>query len=159
MEPTALLQALHESWPAAALRRPGIAYPLVSAAHILALGTLVGAIATLDLRLLGLFRRYPLAHLAAPLTRMAAAGLALAIVTGLCLFIVRPAAYAQNPAFLLKLALVGAGLANALLLRALTRWREAVAGGAIGPAVRLMAALSLAIWAAAVLSGRWIAFI
>lgn len=155
-----LLQALAD-WPvAAALRRSAIAYPLVNAAHILGIALLVGAIATLDLRLLGAFGRYPVAALAPPLSRMAAAGLALAVATGFLLFSVRPAAYAQNPAFLAKLALVGLGTINALALGANRRWRRVLReGGAIPPAAKLAAALSLLCWTAAIVAGRWIGFL
>lgn len=123
-------------WPvAAALRRSDLAYPLVSAAHILSLALLVGAIATLDLRLLGVFPGHSVGGLGPPLSRVAAAGLALAAVTGFLLFSVRPAAYAQNPAFLIKLCLLGAGIGNALLLHRGAHWRRALAGqGEIGRA-------------------------
>ena len=70
-----MLEAL-SAWPvAAALRGSAVAYPLVNAAHIASVGLLLGAVVTLDLRLLGAFRSHPLAHLAPPLGRVAAAGL------------------------------------------------------------------------------------
>ncbi|MGQ9370764.1 hypothetical protein [Azospirillum sp. ST 5-10] len=153
------LRALGD-WPGAvALRASSTAYMLVNAAHILAFALLVGAIATLDLRLLGAFRAAPLAGFAPPLARVAATGLALAVLTGLALFSVRPVAYAETPAFLAKLALVGAATANALILRRTAGWRAALAGGEPGAAVRASALLSLALWAATVLAGRWIGFV
>ena len=144
---------------AVALRQSPALYPLANAAHILGIGLLIGAIATLDLRVLGAFRPAPLAVLAPPLVRMAASGLVLALVTGFLLFTVRPAAYAANPAFLAKLGLVAAGLLNVLVLRRGAGWRQALAGGAVGWPVRLAAALSLLVWTGAVLAGRWIAFV
>jgi hypothetical protein len=154
-----LLQALSE-WPVAgALRRSAIAYPLVNAAHILAIGLVVGAIATLDLRLLGLFGRVPLTALAIPLSRVAAVGVLIAIMTGFLLFSVRPAAYAANPAFLTKVGLVALGVANALLLRRSRGWRRAAEGGTVGLGPRIGALVSLAVWCCAVVAGRWIAFV
>ncbi len=153
------LQALAE-WPVAvALRQSPALYPLANAAHILGIGLLVGAIFTLDLRVLGAFRQAPLAVLGPPLVRMAAAGLGLALVTGFLIFTVRPAGYAANPAFLVKLGLVAAGLANVLVLKLGAGWRRALAGGAVGWPVRAAAVLSLLIWSGAVLAGRWIAFV
>jgi hypothetical protein len=147
-------------WPvAAALRRSVLLYPLVNAAHIIGIGLLLGAIATLDLRLLGAFRRVPLPLLAPPLVRVAAAGLLLALASGFLLFSVRPQAYLDNPAFLAKLGLVALGLANVALLRLAPGWRRALAGGAPGAAPRLAAGLSLLAWIGAILAGRWIAFI
>lgn len=131
----------------------------MNAAHILGIGLLLGAIATLDLRLLGAFRAVPLAHLAAPLGRVAAAGLALALATGLLLFSVAPASYLGNVAFLAKLALVAAGTANALALRRGAPWRRALVEGQAGAAVRVAALLSLLLWTLAVVAGRWIGFL
>jgi hypothetical protein len=153
------LQALSE-WPVAALlRRSAILYPLVNAAHILCFGLLVGAIATLDLRLLGLFRRHSLAHLGPPLRRVAAVGLGLAALTGLLLFSTRPVAYVENPAFLVKLGLIGLGLVNVALLHRNRHWRRAVEGGAVEPSVRAAALVSLLVWAGVVVAGRWIGFL
>lgn len=147
-------------WPvSAALRTSPLLYPIVNAMHIAALGVLIGAIATLDLRLLGAFGRYPAAVLAPPLATMAAIGLAIALVTGFLLFSVRPAEYLQNPAFLAKLALVAAGTINALLVRASAQWRSVLAGEEPRAGLRAMAAVSLAIWLCAVLAGRWIGFV
>ncbi len=154
-----LLQAL-EAWSvAAALRQSTLLYPLVNAAHILGIGLLIGAIATLDLRVLGLFRAAPLPVQGPPLERVAAVGLGLALATGLLLFSVRPAEYAANPAFLAKLGLILGGLSNVLALRLGTGWRGALTGEVVGRPLRVAAALSLLIWLGAVLTGRWIAFV
>ena len=155
-----------EAWAAlagwavpAALRRSALLYAAVNAMHVMGIGLLLGAVATLDLRVLGAFRLAPVPVLGPPLTRVAATGLTLAILTGALLFSVRPAEYAGNPAFLLKLGLLGLGLLNVAALHAGRGWREALAGGEIGPGLRLGAALSLAVWIAAILAGRWIAFV
>jgi hypothetical protein len=154
-----VLEAI-SAWPlAAALRESAIAYPLVNAAHIAAFGLLLGAIATLDLRLLGAFQGQALRDLGPPLWRVAAWGLALAALTGLLLFSTRAPAYAENPAFLAKLGLIGLGLANVLALRLNPHWARALEGGAVHPSVRLSAALSLLAWLGAVLAGRWIGFL
>ena len=148
-------------WPAAAFLRGSVAaYALVNAAHIMGIGLLFGAIATLDLRLLGAFSGHPVAHLGPPLRRVAAAGLALAVVTGVLLFTTRPLAYAANPAFLAKLGLVALGLLNvALLAHSGRHWQAALAGGPVHPAVRGAALASLLAWAGAILAGRWIGFL
>ena len=152
------LQALHASSFAAALRDPTL-YPFVNAGHILSLAVLVGSIATLDLRVLGSFRAVPLAHLGPVLSRMAAIGLGFTLVTGFLLFSVRPAAYAQNPAFLAKLVLMALGILNAAVVHRLSYWRTATRGGEVHPSLKVSAGLSLTIWISAVICGRWIAFI
>ncbi len=153
------LQALSE-WPGAViLRRFQVAYLLVNAAHIVSIGLVVGAIVTLDLRILGLFRQYPISALGPPLSRVAAAGVTLAVITGLMLFSVRPVAYVQNTAFLIKIGLIGLGVINALLLHQNRSWRLALLNGEPHSTVQFSAFLSLALWVSAVIAGRWIGFL
>jgi hypothetical protein len=156
MEALAWLSATPVS---AALKASATLYLVVNAVHILAIGLVVGAILPLDLRLVGLVRAAPVAAIGPLLSRTAAAGIALALVTGLCLFSVRPAEYAGNPAFLAKVMLVALGIANAALLHMRRGWREAIETDTPGLALRVQAVISLAIWMSAVLAGRWIAFI
>lgn len=153
------LAALGASAPAVLLRGSPTAYLLVNAAHVLGIGLLVGAIVTLDLRLLGAFAAHPLAHLGPPLRRVAMAGLGLAAATGLLLFSTRPLAYVENPAFLAKMALLGLALLNVALLHAGPRWRDAMAGGTPRRGLRAAAMVSLLAWPGVLLAGRWIGFL
>jgi hypothetical protein len=144
------------SWPGAAwLQQSGTAYLFVNAAHILGIGILLGAILPMDLRLLGLFRRYPLEVLAPLLTRCAATGLALAAITGLWLFSVKPAEYLVNEAFLWKVALLAIALCNI----AFQHWGMTRRGLQPAPAARLSAGLSLCLWLSVLVAGRWIGFL
>lgn len=153
------LPALHE-WPVSVFfRRSFYAYPLLNAAHILSLALLVGAIVPADLRIMGLFSGVPAAPFLRLMTAIAAVGLGMAAMTGFLLFSVRPLAYAANPAFLAKISLVGLGAANAAAIRLSAGWRRMMAGGAAGAGLRLGAGLSLALWIAALVAGRWIAFL
>nr|MBF0682678.1 DUF2214 domain-containing protein [Pseudomonas sp.] len=141
------------------LQRSGTLYLLVNAAHIAALGLLIGAIVPLDLRMLGAFRTVPLTALAPFLSRMAAGGLALAVLTGGWLFTVNPVEYAANPAFLTKLALVGLGALNAWWLHAGRHWRGVIDGDPVHAVARMHALLSILLWLGAVVAGRWIGFL
>jgi hypothetical protein len=147
-------------WPLAAwLRRSEAAYIVLNAGHILAIGVLLGSVLLLDLRLLGRFRRYPVSGLAAPLAIMATLGAAAAMLTGAALFTVRPDAYLANPAFLAKLTLIILAVANAGLVRTTGAWRSAAGDGEVTLSLRLAAGLSLVLWPAALLAGRWIGFL
>lgn len=147
-------------WPVAtALRRSALLYLVVNAAHILGIGLLIGAIVPLDLRMLGVIGHAPLAVLGPFLGLAAAIGLAMAVLTGLCLFSVRPAAYLANPAFLTKLALLAFGVVNALSVRMSVAWSVAIAGEAVALRLRMQALASVLIWLAALLAGRWIGFV
>ncbi len=153
------MSGLLNLWLEQAPQRIGPLYPWLSAGHILALGSLIGSITVLDLRLLGLFRRLPLDATAAALTRVGGFGLAAAILTGLLLFSVQPAHYLGNPAFVLKLALIGAGLVNIAILHRQRGWRRLHRGGSISLGVRLSAIVSLLLWISTIFAGRWIAFV
>lgn len=153
------LTALEGSALVEGLRASQYAYPLVNAAHILALATLFGSVLALDLRLLGAFRAVPAAPLARVLPGVSAAGLALAIPTGFALFSVQPFDYLAHPVFPVKLALIALAAANALLLHRTSGWRMVIGGATIIPRrVRAAAALSLLGWSGAILAGRMLAF-
>ena len=148
------------SWPGAVwLQGSGTAYLLVNAAHILGIGLLVGAILPLDLRLLGLFRAVPLPVLGPFLSRAAATGAVLAIVTGLWLFTVKPAEYLANQAFLWKAGLLVLAFANVALQHTNRGYAQAVAGSMPGWTVRLVAAASMLLWLSVLVAGRWIGFV
>ncbi|MSQ59496.1 MAG: hypothetical protein EXR36_07595 [Betaproteobacteria bacterium] len=153
LEATALARALRDSvW----------VYPLVNAGHILGVALLVGSIIPLDLRLLGAWRQVPLAPLWRVLARTAAAGLALAIVFGSLLFMARATEYAAAPFFIAKMSVVGAAMANALLLhRAVMRGKSPdllLAGAKPSPHVRFAAGTSLLAWLAALTLGRLVGY-
>ncbi len=144
---------------ATALKASVYVYPLVNALHIMGLATLFGAIVALDLRLLGVASGVPLRPLAQHLPRVAAGGLAVAVLTGLLLFTVKPFEYVDNRAFQVKAVLVVAGASHAAIVHASVAWRALVAdGGASRHGLRVAAAISLVIWTSAILAGRLIAF-
>lgn len=156
---TELWAALSALPPAEWLQRSGTAYLLVNAAHIIALALLVGSIIALDLRLLGLFRSVSIAEIGPFLSRIAACGLVLAILTGAWLFSVNAATYATNTALQIKLGLIGLGVINALWLHRKDVWQRAIKGDENSAALTIHAGASLVIWLSAVVAGRWIGFL
>ncbi|MBK1666781.1 hypothetical protein CKO28_01825 [Rhodovibrio sodomensis] len=152
---TAALSALAD-WPVAqALTQGRWSYAAVSALHVLGIALLVGGILPLDLRLLGLWRSVEMRPLAAVLTPMAAAGLLLAVVTGVLLFSVRPLEYAQVPVLWGKLALIALGATGALAFRL----RVGRDPDRAGRRLRALAGIgSIVAWLGALACGRLIAF-
>ena len=147
------------TWPGAVLlQRSGTIYLFVNAAHIASVGLLIGGILPLDLRLAGVLRGVPLAVIGPFLSRSATIGLALAIVTGLCLFTVKPREYLANEAFLWKMALLALALANVAVQHRNRHFRLALDDGAIHLSVRLVACCSAVLWLAVLVAGRWIGF-
>ena len=141
-------------WPGASwLQQSATAYLFVNAAHILGLAMLLGAVLPLDLRLLGLFRRFPIEVLGPFLVRCAAAGLGLALLTGTWLFSVKPDEYLANPAFRWKLLLLTFVLINVGLQHRSPGFMHSSA------AVRVRAGISLGLWLSALVAGRWIGFV
>lgn len=141
---------------ATSLRNSVWVYPLVNAAHILGVALLVGAIAPLDLRLIGFWPSVPLITLWYILSRTAAVGLAIAISAGALLFITRAGDYAESKIFLFKLLVILAGFANIGLLR---HWmRNAGLGSNPSAAMRLAGVLSLVIWIKVLVLGRLVGY-
>ena len=158
-----LLTALQNLEPVAALRASRWVYPLVNAGHIAGIALLVGAIVPLDLRLMGAWRSVPLDQLARVLVPVALAGLALAVLCGFLMFAVSAGKYAALPLFWLKLGLIAAAIANALLLRRSPAWTLASLPDLPSepPPGRLRAAgaLSVGLWLSALLCGRFLAYL
>ncbi len=129
-------------------------YAGVNALHVLGIALLVGAITSLDLRLLGWHRRLPLAPLRRLLQPVALAGFSLALGAGLLLFLADPIGYAAMPLFWLKLSLIAIAIANALALNLYPGVEHASPRR-----LRLAGGLSLLLWLAALACGRFLAFV
>ncbi|AOB25431.1 MULTISPECIES: hypothetical protein [Bordetella] len=158
MDPPAWAALLEASTLGAWMRGSPWAYPVVNLAHLLGLVLLVGAMLLLDLRLLGLGRRFALADVSAVLTPLAAGGLLLQLASGALLFSADAAPLSGNALMQYKAAGIALGVANALLFRAL--WGARLAGWDSRPPPwgRLQAALSLLLWLAVATLGRLIAY-
>ena len=128
------------------------AFPGILAAHTVGLGLLAGLSAALDLRLLGVAPGIPPAAFVRFLPVMRA-GLWINLVTGLALLLAYPTKALTNPVFYLKLALIAAAL---LILRATLR--RVRAGAVTSPDTKVLAAVSLVVWAAAIAAGRLLAY-
>lgn len=152
MEP---LQAIEQLDAVKLLKTSYFAYPVVNAVHIAAIGALLTSVALMDLRILGAFRALPERPFVALLRRLAFSAFALAVLSGLVLFSVRAAHYAQMPVFLAKMALIVLAGANFAVFAAVDN-----GSGANGRRVasRALAATSVMLWFAVLLCGRFIGF-
>jgi hypothetical protein len=136
------------------------AAPVIESTHVLAAVFLFGSVLVVDARLLGLadssraFTR--LSRETLPLTWLA---FGVSVITGLLIFASSAQTYFANTAFQLKtLAMLGAGL-NMLLFQFVTaRGIAAWDDGRPPRAARIAGLLSVLLWAAVVLLGRWIGF-
>jgi hypothetical protein len=135
-------------------------YPSVEIVHIVGIAVLVGSIAILDLRLLGLSRALPVRRLAAHVLPWTIGSFVLIIPSGLAMFVAHASDLMANPVFALKICLILAAGTNAALFHA------AVFRGAAGwdvdamppLAARASAALSLLLWVSVIACGRLLAY-
>ena len=145
LESTALSRWLVES--------PSLfAFPGILAVHTVGLGLLAGLNAALDLRLLGVARSIPPAAFARFLPVMWF-GLWVNVLSGLALLIAYPTKALTNPVFYLKLGLIALALG---ILRVLLRTIRT--GVAVESQTRMLAAVSMVVWAAAITAGRLLAY-
>ena len=156
----AFASMLHPAALSRELRASIWVYPLVNTGHVDGIALRFGAIAPLDLRLLGCWKRVPLEHLAGTLVPVAITGLVLAVSTGALLFSTKPLDYVVEPLFGIKMALLGAAGLNALLLRRSPQWKliGVAAGAALRPGWRVAAVVSIVLWLGVITAGRLIGY-
>jgi uncharacterized protein DUF6644 len=156
----AIFVALEHSGFAAAIRQSPWLYPAANVGHIISLMVFAGAIAVMDVRLLGGLSATAPAPLLALARNFALAALAGMAVTGSLLFSAEASHLALNPVFQLKALLFAAGLINVAIYEFWARRAvEHLAPGAAMPArAKVTAALSLVIWVAVAACGRSIAY-
>jgi hypothetical protein len=159
-EAPAIFVALEQSGFAAAIRQSTWLYPTANIGHIVSLVFFVGAVAVMDVRLLGGLGATAPGPLLARARGFAIAALIGMAVTGFALFAAEASHLAVNPVFQLKAALVGAGLINVALYEFMARREvEKLPPGAVMPSrARIAGLLSLVIWVAVAACGRSIAY-
>lgn len=150
--------ALEQSAFGATMRESLFLYPLANVLHIFGLILLVGGIGLLDLRILGFGRALPLAACSRYLTPVALVGLGVMVVSGFSLFSADAGPLSGSGIFRVKLLIVAAALANAVLFRILWQ-RRLVDWDANAPLFgRLQSAGSLVLWFSAATAGRLIGY-
>lgn len=136
-------------------------YAIVNLAHILGISSLFGAVLLIDLRLLGVWRRVPLAALAAAAVPVAKIGFAIAAGTGICLLATKATEYIGNPFIAIKFPAIAIALVNATAVGRASGWRAREQRELTRDESRQLAMLggiSLAAWLTAVTAGRMIAY-
>jgi hypothetical protein len=128
-------------------------YPTILTLHTVGLAILVGAALVIDLRLLGIGGGVPLRSVRG-LYRFVWIGFVINLASGVVLFVVQAADRAVQPVFYVKLAFIAVGFWLALALK-----RHLVTEFGLPARVRPMAAISLACWVAAIVTGRLMAYV
>lgn len=152
---------LEQTALALAMRQWTWLYPIVETIHVFGLVLLVGAAALFDLRLLGLSRRVRVVALAGHLLPRAWVGLAVAIPSGVMMFVAHAPEWVASPVFRIKMVLLAAAGLNALLFHrgiytGVGRWDVEVA---VPVRARIAAAASLLLWLGVIASGQLLAYV
>jgi len=159
-EAPGLLVALEGSGVGQAIRQSVWIYPTANVLHIIALVLFAGAVAIMDLRLLGAFSATRPADVIDPARRFAISALLLLAVSGLILFTAEASHVALNSVFQIKAVLITIGVLNALLIARIPTdvLAKMAPGVALPGRIRSAALFSLIIWISVAACGRLIAY-
>ena len=129
------------------------AYPALEVLHIVGIGLLLGNLVLFELRVWGLGAQLPLQPLARLALGLALAGFSIAAASGLLMFASQPMDLLNNRAFVLKMGLLMLAGNNAAWFHArgslLLMDRNA----------KIQTLLSIGIWLAVLICGRFIAYL
>ncbi|MGH8689055.1 MAG: DUF6644 family protein [Burkholderiales bacterium] len=123
--------------------------------HLSGVAVLLSTVVVVDLRLLGLWRRWPVRRFARRLLPWTAASFLLIVPSGLAMFVAHVGDLINSGVFALKMGLIMAAGVNAAIFhtgvfRSSTAWDV---GRMPPPKARLAGAVSLALWASVVACG------
>jgi uncharacterized protein DUF6644 len=145
-----------------AMRESGVwTYGIVNLIHILGVASLFGSILVLDLRLLGVWSKVPIALIARPTIPVAATGFAVAATSGIGLLATKATEYVGNPFLYIKFPAIAMGIVNVVLLNSLSGWKDRNIREPSLREHRLLkyaGGFSLACWLTAITAGRMIGY-
>ena len=130
-----------------------VAYPALEVVHIVGIALLLGSLVVFELRVWGAGAAIALPALARLALPLSLAGFALVAASGLTMFATQPGELLANRAFVVKMGLVALAGVNAAAFHARGGLRRPDA------LARAQTVLSLGLWLAVIICGRWIAYV
>jgi hypothetical protein len=158
---TPLLEWLQKSALAVFINQYKPAFTTIEIIHVVAVSLVIGSIAIVDLRLIGLAStKRPFREVARAALPWTWAAFVVAALSGALLFISQATEYAGKTVFQVKLFILLLAGINMLVFELITarRAEEWEFKAVPPPAARLAGAISLSCWVLIVLSGRWTGF-
>ena len=143
------------------IRENDVLFPLIESMHVVAICLVVGSILVVDLRLLGLASIHrSLSRVTSGILPLTWSAFAVAVTSGILLFISNATKYLGNGYFVAKIFLIcAAGLNMAIFhgisAKDLPRWENETL---LPLPARLAGGLSILLWVSVVICGRWIGF-
>ena len=158
---TKLMEWLQASSLAVFIHKTAWAFTTIELVHVFAISLVIGTIAIVDLRLLGLAStKRPFTELARGLLPWTWAAFVLATMAGSLLFISQATEYFVNTAFWIKMSVMVLAGINMLIFEFITV--RGVQKWDLKPTpplpARLAGGISLTCWALVVIFGRWTGF-
>src|SRR5688572_3739257 len=145
------------SSPLVAMRGSPWVFPVIATIHLVGLAMITGAVLLVDLRLLGVgLQRQPVAVLARDGERWLLRGLLVTVSTGILLFMCFATKYYYLTFFWVKMAALIIVVALTFSVR--RKLASADENEPNGPAAKLVAVVSLALWTIVAVGGRYIGF-
>ncbi len=157
----AFLKVIEASRFATTIRDSIWMFPIIESIHVISFTLVVGTIAVIDLRLLGLAStQRSFQRMASDILKWTWAAFALTVATGLTMFSTNARIYYHNPFFRTKMLLLVLAGVNMLFFemtagRTVSQWDKARSAPRAGKAV---AVLSLTLWIGVIFMGRIIGF-
>jgi hypothetical protein len=151
-----LFEWCEASWLGNAIRQSLWLFPVIEAAHLLALSVLGGALLLVDLRLLGLgLRQQPIAQLAGYARPWVIGSLIVMLLTGSALFSSEAIKCYYNTSFWIKITTLPFAMLFTFTLRERVAMKAAMDANLTTKTVALG---SIALWFVVAAAGRWIGF-
>ena len=143
------------NWLGEFMRSEKWAFATGETLHFIGLSLLVGAMMIVDLRLLGFMKAMPY-RVAFKFLPIALLGFVINLCTGLMFIATEPRNYGTNPAFWVKMGLIGLGGLNALWFTLVEHRRVSALpdGQSADAGSKVAAILSLLLWVAVIAAGR-----
>ncbi len=160
-EPTNIWESIEYSPLGISIAESLWAFPTLETIHVIALVTVIGTIAVMDLRMLGVASgKMPITQVSKDTLPWTWAGFILAAITGTLLFVSKASSYMINPYFLMKMGLLALAGINMLYFHFVT-WKN-VGDWDTAPnlpkGAKFAAIASLVLWIGIVFCGRAIGF-
>jgi hypothetical protein len=154
------LVALETSGFGTFIRQSVWVYPTANVAHVVAIVLFAGAIAVMDVRMMGALAGSDPAHVVRGARRAAMTALIAVLMSGAVLFTAEASHVALNPVFQIKMGLVAFGLVHSLFLggRAVRALDDLGPHAPMPGFARIAGALSMVTWISVVGLGRYIAY-
>ena len=151
---------LERSYVGHSVRTSNWLFPTIESFHLIGLVLVIGSIMWFDFRLLGFSRNKSVSQVAREVMPAAVVGFATSISTGILLWTSEAAHLFINPAFRLKMLMllmigINAGVFEVVIRRDIKAWDI---GTSTPVAAKIAGLLSIILWVAVVVAGRWIAY-